>query len=235
MTRWRTPGDKFSEPLSQVSDHWNDLLARISGNTDPGGGSYSAFGESFDLGGNLNLSDDPVMVLEPSTAALTPTYLAGQRYDNYTGRGWTTTVDDTFNAVGPDSQQRYSSRLSFRSGQGVHLSPEVTTDRSTVEGLLRVIRPKGDLLFTVDTFQAADRKTNVQVSWQQLDGAVFPLDNPANLPLDLQRMGVLVSRGQYPAGTGVDSPLPSDQSLAAEISRPSARCSVSASSRSAGR
>ena len=207
---------QLSEPLADVSERWNDLLARISGRTSPDGGSYSAFGESFDLGGNLSLSDDPVMVLEPSSAAMQPTYLAGQRYDEYTGQGWTTTVDDTFNAVGPDGK-RYSSRLSFRSGQGVHLSPEVTTDRSTVEGILRVIRPKGDLMFTVDTYLAADRRTNVQVSWQQVDNAVFPLANPAQLPLDLQRMGVLVSRGTYDAGPGVDSPLPVEQALAADI------------------
>lgn len=207
---------QLSEPLADVSEHWNDLLARLSGRTSPDGGSYSAFGESFDLGGNLSLSDDPVMVLEPSSAATQPTYLAGQRYDEYTGHGWTTTVDDTFNAVGPNGK-RYSSRLSFRSGQGVHLSPEVTTGRSTVEGILRVIRPKGDLMFTVDTFLAADRRTNVQVSWEQLENVSFPLDNPANLPLDLQRMGVLVSRGTYDAGPGVDSPLPAEQALAADI------------------
>jgi hypothetical protein len=207
---------QLSEPLADVSERWNDLLARLSGRTSPDGGSYSAFGESFDLGGNLSLSDDPVMVLEPSSAAMQPAYLAGQRYDEYTGQGWTTTVDDTFNAVGPNGKQ-YSSRLSFRSGQGVHLSPEVTTGRSTVEGILRVIRPKGDLMFTVDTFLAADRRTNVQVSWEQLENVSFPLDNPANLPLDLQRMGVLVSRGTYDAGPGVDSPLPAEQALAADI------------------
>ena len=207
---------QLSEPLADVSERWNDLLARLSGRTSPDGGSYSAFGESFDLGGNLSLSDDPVMVLEPSSAALQPTYLAGQRYDEYTGHGWNTTVDDTFNAVGPNGKQ-YSSRLSFRSGQGVHLSPEVTTGRSTVEGALRVIRPKGDLMFTVDTFLAADRRTNVQVSWEQLDNFSFPLDNPAQLPLDLQRMGVLVSRGAYEASPGVDSPLPAEQALAADI------------------
>jgi hypothetical protein len=71
---------QISEPLADVSERWNDLLARLSGRTSPDGGSYSAFGESFDLGGNLSLSDDPVMVLEPSTAAMQPTYLAGQRY-----------------------------------------------------------------------------------------------------------------------------------------------------------
>ena len=64
---------QLSEPLSDVSERWNDLLARISVRTSPDGGSYSAFGESFDLGGNLSLSDEPVMVLEPSTAAMQPT------------------------------------------------------------------------------------------------------------------------------------------------------------------
>ena len=54
-----------------------------------------------------------------------PAYLAGQRYDTYNGHGWATTVDDTFDEIGPDGK-RYSSQMSFYSGQGVHLSPDVT-------------------------------------------------------------------------------------------------------------
>ena len=55
-----------------------------------------------------------------------PAYLAGQRYDAYDGHGWSTTVDDTFQEVGLDGK-RYSPRMSFATGQGVHLSPEVST------------------------------------------------------------------------------------------------------------
>ncbi len=214
--------DRLSEPLAEVTERWNDLLARLRATGDAGGGSYSAFGESFRLGGNLELSDDPVLLLEPAGGPMRPAYLAGQRYDAYDGHGWTTTVDETFEEIGANGQ-RYSSRLSFRTGQGVHLSPEVTTGRSQVKADLTVLRPKGDLLFTLDTYLTADRQTKVQLSWVQLENQPFSLspDAQAELPIEVLRIATLVSRGTYtPAIDGVssaDSPLPLDRVLAADV------------------
>lgn len=214
--------DRLSEPLAEVTERWNDLLARLGGTGDASGGSYSAFGESFQLGGNLELSDDPVLLLKPAGGPMRPAYLAGQRYDAYDGHGWTTTVNETFEEIGPNGQ-RYSSRLSFRTGQGVQLSPEVTTGRSQVEADLTVLRPKGDLLFTVDTYLTADRQTNVQLSWVQLENQPFSLspDALAELPIDVRLIATLVSRGTFtPAAAGVssaDSPLPLDLVLAADV------------------
>lgn len=214
--------ERLSEPLEEVTDRWNELLARLGATSENGGGSYSAFGESFRLGGHLDLSDDPVLLLRPTGGAMRPAYLAGQRYDAYDGHGWTTTVDDTFQQTSVDGV-RYSSRLSFHAGQGVHLSPEVTTDRSQVAGELSVIRPKGDLIFTLDTYLTSNLRTDVQLSWQQLDNAAFPLpaENIEAFPLDLRRIAVLVSRGTFtPSADGSvnsASPLPLDAALAADV------------------
>lgn len=214
--------ERLNEPLEEVASRWNDLVSQFGGPGDNSGGSYSAFGDSFRLGGHLELSDDPVMLLEPAGGAMRPVYLAGQRYDAYNGHGWATSVDDTFQEVGSDGR-RYSSRMSFFSGQGVHLSPEVTADRSQVEAELTVVRPKGDLMFTIDTYLTADRRTNVQLSWQQLENERFPLvARELNaLPQDLQRIAALIGRGSYTppsdGGTNSDSPLPLDPTLAAEI------------------
>jgi hypothetical protein len=213
--------ERLNEPLEEVTSRWNELVSRFGGPGDNNGGSYSAFGDSFRLGGHLQLSDDPVMLMQPSGGAMRPAYLAGQRYDAYDGHGWATTVDDTFEEIGPDGK-RYSSRMSFRVGQGVQLSPDLLTDRSQVAAEITVVRPKGDLMFTLDTYLAADRRTNVQLSWRQLDNERFRLAGGLTaLPQDLQRIGALVSRGTYtPAsngGTNGDSPLPLDPTLAAEI------------------
>ena len=78
------------------------FVSQFGGPGDNSGGSYSAFGESFRLGGHLKLSDDPVVLLQPSGGAMRPAYLTGQRYDAYDGHGWETTVDDTFQEIGPD-------------------------------------------------------------------------------------------------------------------------------------
>src|SRR5215211_3341639 len=88
---------------------------------------------------------------------------------------------------------------------------------------MTVIRPKGDLMFTLDTYLAADLRTNVQLSWRQLENERFPLvaGELNALPQDLQRIGALIARGTYtPASDGGingDSPLPLDPTLAAEI------------------
>ncbi|MBA2598341.1 MAG: DUF4129 domain-containing protein, partial [Chloroflexia bacterium] len=213
--------DSVSEPFAAVAERWNELVSRIGGSGDNSGGSYSAFGESFQLGGNLDLSDDPVMLMQPM-GPMRPAYLAGQRYDAYSGHGWSTTVDSTFQAVAPDGR-RFSSRLSFRTGQGIHLSPEVLNDRSQVEAELTVLRPKGDILFTLDTYLTADRRTNVQLSWRQLTNQSFPLGEGTidTIPQELRRIAVLIDRGLYtPSSDGAvnsDSPLPLDPALAAEI------------------
>jgi transglutaminase-like putative cysteine protease len=214
--------ERISEPLQDVADRWRAVTSRLGGPGENSGGSYSAFGESFRLGGHLELTDDPVMLLRPTGGAMRPAYLAGQRYDAYDGHGWATSVDETFQAMGPNGK-RYSPRISFHTGQGVYLSPAVLTDRSQVESEMTVIRPKGDLIFTLDTYLTADRRTNVQLSWRQLANEPFPLDQGdlAALPLDLRRIGVLLANGAYtPASDGTtnsDSPLPLDPSLAAEV------------------
>ena len=214
--------ERINEPLEEVASRWNDLVSQFGGPGDNSGGTYSAFGDSFRLGGHLELSDDPVIMLQPAGGAMRPAYLAGQRYDSYNGHGWATTVDDTFEEIGPNGK-RYSSRMSFRTGQGVQLSPDLLTDRSQVEAELTVIRPKGDLLFTLDTYLAADRRTNVQLSWRQVENERIPFvpGEPASLHQDLQRIGALVGRGSYTppsdGGVNADSPLPLDPTLAAEI------------------
>ena len=112
--------------------------------------------------------------------------------------------------------------MSFRRSRRASLSG-VTADRSQVEAEMTVVRPKGDLLFTLDTYLTADRRTNVQLSWRQLENEGFPLvaGELNALPQDLQRIGVLVARGTYTppsdGGTNSDSPFPLDPTLAAEI------------------
>ena len=96
--------ERLNEPLEEVASRWNDLVSQFGGPGDNSGGSYSAFGDSFRLGGHLQLSDDPVVLLQPSGGAMRPAYLAGQRYDAYDGHGWATTVDDTFQEIGPDGR-----------------------------------------------------------------------------------------------------------------------------------
>ncbi|HET7094621.1 MAG TPA: transglutaminase-like domain-containing protein, partial [Thermomicrobiales bacterium] len=169
------------------------------------------------LGGALSLSDDPVMVLR--TNLPDGAYLAGHRYDEYTGAGWSSSIAATFNEIGPNGQH-YSPQMSFASGQGVHLTPAVLTDRSQVTGSISVIRPKGDVLFTLDTFLAADRQADVALSWRQLKNQPYPLagGDVRNVPVDLRTIASVLLQGTFPTGDGsASSPAPTDPALAARL------------------
>ena len=191
--------DKVRSPVEQASREWQDLLARFGANSDASG-SYASFGDQFTLGGQLKLSDEPVMVLQTNLAD--GAYLAGHRYDEYTGSGWRSSIDDRFDTAGLGTGS--APQMSFARDQGVHLTPAILTDRSQVQGMLDVLRPKGNLLFTLATYLTADRQTNVTLSWQRLSDQSFPLSGDAarDTPVDLRGMAMLLASSQFPPGDG---------------------------------
>ena len=211
---------RLEEPWRAVQERWDDLLARVGGTSDFGGGSYAAFGDTFRLGGALNLSDEPVMVYRPEGAASGPTYLAGHRYDGYDGHGWATRVDETFEETSAGGG-RYSPQMEFARGQGVHLTSEVLTGRSETRGTVEVLAPKGNLLFSRDTYLTAGLQTNVQLSWRQLDDAEFDLSRGdlVGVPLDLQQFARLLQDGTFDPADASPSPLPRDPAHATEVAR----------------
>lgn len=213
--------ERINEPLESVVAQVDEWIANVAGPNTADGGSYASFGEQFQLGGALNLSDDPVLLLEPSSQQYRPTYLIGYRYDEYTGHGWTTTVADTFQQ--PSDTAQYSPLLSFSAGQGMNLTPEVLNERSQVVSNLEVLRPKGNLLFTTDTYLTSDRQTSVQLPWLQVDGMSFDLSGSGQsaaviqnrIPVELRQFAALLMRANFSPGN--DSPPPTDPALAAEI------------------
>ncbi|MGI9253624.1 MAG: DUF4129 domain-containing transglutaminase family protein, partial [Thermomicrobiales bacterium] len=148
------------------------------------------------------------------------TYLAGHRYDIYDGHGWYTHVDDTFTSVNADGQ-RFSAQMTFARGQGVHLSPEVTTDRTEVSGEIEAIVPKGDLLFTRDTFLSAGMQVNVQLSWRQLRDESFDLTTGdlSSIPLDVRQLAATLASAQFDPSAPTLTPAPIDPQLAADIAQ----------------
>lgn len=73
-------------PWMEVRDTLAQWFPSIRGPGGSGGGSggYASFGDRFEIGGPLRLSDEPVLVLAANNAA----YLTVRTYDTYTGRGW---------------------------------------------------------------------------------------------------------------------------------------------------
>ncbi|MGC4108759.1 MAG: transglutaminase domain-containing protein [Thermomicrobiales bacterium] len=179
------------------------------------GGSFSSFGESFEVGGALSLSDQPEVLVQGSGAP----YLAAQRYDVYTGRGWYTDVDSTFQNTGNDGRT-YSPSMTFRAGQDVLLSPNVTGSRTPTTSQIVPLAPTGTVMLTTDTFLSADRDTSVQMSWVQVRDEPWTLSSAAlgQLPPDVQRLGSLLLSAPLNGDAGNSGPMPTDTALAQAIS-----------------
>lgn len=144
---------------------------------------YTAFDDAFSVGGDLNLSDQPEVLVRADGPA---PYLVAQSYDSYTGRGWESTVEDTFEAAGPDGV-RYSPELTFRPGQKVPYSSSISDDRSPMSMEVTPLTPSGDTMFTTGMYSTSDQRASVRMSWEQLENQAFPLQEMdlSTIPPDL--------------------------------------------------
>ena len=178
------------------------------------GGSFSSFGESFEVGGALSLSDQPEVLVQGDRAP----YLAAQRYDVYTGRGWDSDVDSTFQNTGDDGRT-YSPSMTFRAGQDVLLSSDVTGGRTATTSQIVPLAPAGTAMLTTDTYLSANRDTSVQMSWVQVNNQAWALSasNLGSLPPDVQRLGSLLLSTALNGEEGASGPLPGDPAMAATI------------------
>src|SRR5699024_5673830 len=121
--------------------------------------------------GDLNLSQQPEVLVRTDGPA---PYLTAQSYDRYTGRGWESTVDETFDPEGPDGV-RYSPELTFRPGQRVPYSHRVDGERTPHAMEVTALTPAGNLVFTEGPFLTADERASVRMAWRQLDQTRFSL------------------------------------------------------------
>lgn len=153
---------------------------------------YTAFNDAFSVGGDLNLSDRPEVLVE--TAGEAP-YLSAQSYDTYTGRGWESTVEETFQEEGPDGV-RYSPELTFDPEQELPYSGEVRGARVPVHMRVTPLSPSGDMMYSTGMFLSADEHSSVRMSWLQLDNQRFDLRNMAlsTIPPDLTGIVSLLLR-----------------------------------------
>ena len=224
---WRSPaslsqrtfqplaGEISTQFLSAQEQAAGWVRDRTGGNPVSGGsaGSYSSFDEDFSVGGPLRLSDTPQALVSGDEAP----YLIAQRYDEYTGRGWSSTSDRTFNGEGADGRQ-YSPEMTFGAGQDVPLSPSVTTGRDTAKVRITMLGPSTRRLLTVDTYLAADRGASVRMGWRQLQDVPFSLAGDlSDLPPDLRTIAGLLQGADLTGVAGEGGPGASDPQLQRRI------------------
>ncbi|MGI8483239.1 MAG: DUF4129 domain-containing transglutaminase family protein [Thermomicrobiales bacterium] len=215
---WQAPSS-FSQqafqPLAQqMTTQVSEIQARISSLLDPAtsgigtgsGGSYSSFSDSFSVGGALELSNTPEVLVRSSTAP----YLAAQRYDIYSGRGWSSDIDETFDGKTANGQS-YSPAMTFKANQHVMVSPDVLGARSESSADITQLTARDRTIFTIDTYLTASIDTSVQMSWRRLSDQPFPLSRSSisSLPPDLQRLATMLLTYRLDGSIGDRGPQPS--------------------------
>ena len=188
--------DRLDAPISAVESVWDDLNERLG--TPSSGGGFSQFGDSFEMGGELNLSDEPVALLEADR----PHYLAAQRYDIYTGQGWTSSAPDQITEVGSGETSIDAPLVAFQADQEVLLSDGVMGERSEVDGTVHVLSPSGNLLLTIESFGSADEAFSATVSWRALEDERFDLTESSvdELPVELRNLAILLKAATFVPG-----------------------------------
>ncbi len=195
--------DEITMRAQSAQDTIGDLMESMPGSSEQGqvpqGGSYTAFDDAFSIGGPLSLTDEPQVLVFADRAP----YLSAQHYDTYSGRGWYSTTEGTFEPQGADGR-RYAPEMTFGVNQTVPLSEEVSAGRTTSAVEIAPLGPASDHMLTVDTYVSSSLESTVRMSWVQLDGVEFdmPETNVLELPRDVQRIAFLLLSSQL---TGEDA------------------------------
>ncbi len=186
--------DRLDRPVTAMQSAWNDLARRL--NPDRGQGeSFSEFGDSFEMGGELNLSDEPVAILQSDS----PHYLAAQRYAEYTGQGWQSGDDAAFPQEPGSDEPEAAPAITFRPDQTVYLSDNVLGARERVDGTVRILMPSGNLLLTIETYASSSERVSATMSWSQLVNEPFDLTTvqQGDLPVEIRQIAMLLRQAEF--------------------------------------
>lgn len=214
---WRAPDSLSQETLQplvgevstraltaqETAADWIQDVTGGSPTESPTSGSFSTFGDSFSIGGPLELTDEPQALVFADDAP----YLTAQRYDAFSGRGWYSTTDDTFEPDGSDGR-RYSPEMTFAANQDVPLSPDVSASRTSTAVEITPLSPSDGRMLTVDTYQTSSVEASVRMSWLQLDEVQFLIGGAdlTALPRDLQPLASILASADLSGPTQDGSP-----------------------------
>jgi transglutaminase-like putative cysteine protease len=180
---------------SERTGEWLEGLAGTERERISDAGSYSAFDDAFSIGGPLNLTDQPEVLVQ-TTASQAP-YLTAHTYDEYTGRGWASSTRESFGQVEVDGG-RLAPELLFEAGQEVVLTDDIRGSRVAQSTTITPLSGPSGVVFSVDTYLTADIQTVVRMSWQRLENHPFSVttDTLNTLPPDIQKIGNLLLQAE---------------------------------------
>lgn len=165
---WREVDGPWRSVVAQV----NDWFPSLRGPGGGGIGGFAAFEDSFDLGGPLQLSDDPVLTLDgPGGGA----YIQAHSYDIYTGHGWEssiTTVEQQEESDSENSQATIVPQYELQPGESVPLDPRFQQERERKSYEITIDKPRGSIIFTPGAFASTNLGANLVISWHDVEETV---------------------------------------------------------------
>lgn len=204
----------FLEAQQHTTDWLRQNAVLSTGNGASDAGSFSSFDNAFSVGGPLTLTDEPQALVFAEDAP----YLAAQRYDSYSGSGWSSSAESTFDKRGANGET-FAPNMTFQPGQAVILSDDVTAGRVPITVAITPLGPPDNRLFTIESYLTADVETSVQLSWTPLDEEPFQVreENLGTLPADLQWLASLLLRADLRGEAGDGGPSAMEPDLQRQI------------------
>ncbi|CAN5129223.1 hypothetical protein BH23CHL1_BH23CHL1_09050 [soil metagenome] len=181
-------------PWRSVEGQFNDWFAGLRGPGSRGVGGFASFSDSFDLGGPLQLSDSPVVLVDGPGGA---PYLAAHRYNDYTGRGWRSDV----NAIHPDNDGTdtfIAPQIELDPGELVPVAARFSAERAKTEFTMELQRTRGSLMFAPEIFVSSDTGTNLVVSWDDVEETVdIPQATVDDVPSELATLVTMLQEADF--------------------------------------
>lgn len=171
--------ERVNGPWVQVESTFSDWFGALRGpNKLASVGGFASFGDSFTVGGPLRLSNQPVAVVQGSSAP----YLAAHRYDLFDGTGWSSDIASTYQSTSNGGSS--TPLISVPSDQKIPMPESTTKDTNTEKYTVKIISPRGAVVYSPGQLQSVTQPTQVQVAWhfynnQKIDLAAA---NEANTP-----------------------------------------------------
>ncbi len=153
--------NRVNGPWRQVETAFNTWFSSLRGPGGTGVGGFASFGDRFQLGGPLRLSDTPVVLLKGDSAQ----YLVAHRYDVFTGSGWESDVDETFQPQPGPTTSRLSPLVRFGANDNFPVPSDARAERTKTTLTLQVLQPRGAVLLSTGTALSVSVPTQVQVAW----------------------------------------------------------------------
>jgi transglutaminase-like putative cysteine protease len=191
VSSWNQPWEAFNDNISR----W---FAGVSSNRG-GNYSYSSFGDSFMMGGKLNLSQNVALVIREAQ----PNYIEARAYDSYDGRSWDgKSAAATFKAEGAHANR--SSELSLAAGEQMRNDDLM---RNPITETITIVSHSGKLVFGTYVPVSATIPTLLDVSWVQADEdvAISAADSRQH-PVAVRNLIDLLRQGQQQMRTNGSAP-----------------------------